>query len=95
MISSVEKVSTANFLSAITAVPHRKCYNLAKIPLRIVKCHSLSILFSVVDVFFDLSILRYIKEFVHGDFRRTNPSLGTLLGTEVDILELDVEVSNL
>jgi len=33
----------------------------------------------------------YIKEFVHGDFRRTAPSLGTLLGTEVDILELDVE----
>ncbi|EGT48204.1 hypothetical protein CAEBREN_25939 [Caenorhabditis brenneri] len=36
----------------------------------------------------------YIKEFVHGDFGRTRPSLAELLGVEhgeVDILELDVE----
>lgn len=33
----------------------------------------------------------YVKEFVHGDFGRTEPSLGTLLDTRVDILELDVE----
>jgi tRNA pseudouridine synthase 10 len=32
----------------------------------------------------------YIKEFVHGDFGRTEPSLCTLLGCEVDILQLDV-----
>ena len=32
----------------------------------------------------------YIKEFVHGDFGRTMPSLGNLLGTECDILQLDV-----
>ncbi|XP_032228200.2 tRNA pseudouridine synthase Pus10 isoform X2 [Nematostella vectensis] len=35
----------------------------------------------------------YVKEFVHGDFGRTKPNLGTLLGVESDILELDVEVS--
>ncbi|KAJ4444726.1 hypothetical protein ANN_06523, partial [Periplaneta americana] len=35
----------------------------------------------------------YIKEFVHGDFGRTQPSLGQLLGgVSVDILALDVEV---
>lgn len=34
----------------------------------------------------------YVKEFVHGDFGRTVPSLGTLLDTSADILELDVEV---
>ena len=34
----------------------------------------------------------YIKEFVHGDFGRTQPNLGTLLKTDADILELDVEV---
>ncbi|CAL1296093.1 unnamed protein product [Larinioides sclopetarius] len=34
----------------------------------------------------------YVKEFVHGDFGRTRPSLGTLLNTNADILELDVEV---
>lgn len=36
----------------------------------------------------------YVKEFVHGDFGRTKPSLADLLGVEcgeVDILELDVE----
>jgi len=32
----------------------------------------------------------YIKEFVHGDFGRTSPSLGILLKTECDILQLDV-----
>lgn len=32
----------------------------------------------------------YIKEFVHGDFGRTKPSLTTLLGEDCDILDLDV-----
>uniref|UniRef100_A0ABM5FCG6 tRNA pseudouridine(55) synthase n=1 Tax=Pogona vitticeps TaxID=103695 RepID=A0ABM5FCG6_9SAUR len=35
----------------------------------------------------------YIKEFVHGDFGRTKPHIGSLLGTTADILELDVEGS--
>ncbi|GFS76017.1 tRNA pseudouridine synthase Pus10 [Nephila pilipes] len=33
----------------------------------------------------------YVKEFVHGDFGRTTPNLGTVLDTTADILELDVE----
>ncbi|XP_014250796.1 putative tRNA pseudouridine synthase Pus10 [Cimex lectularius] len=34
----------------------------------------------------------YIKEFIHGDFGRTKPSLGELLGNiDLDILALDVE----
>lgn len=33
----------------------------------------------------------YVKEFVHSDFGRTVPSLGSILGTDADILELDVE----
>ena len=32
----------------------------------------------------------YVKEFVHGDFGRTLPNLGSLLGCEADILQLDV-----
>lgn len=40
-----------------------------------------------------VTLLRYIKEFVHGDFGRTKPNLGILLKCDVDILELDVEVS--
>uniref|UniRef100_A0A914S5R7 tRNA pseudouridine(55) synthase n=1 Tax=Parascaris equorum TaxID=6256 RepID=A0A914S5R7_PAREQ len=36
----------------------------------------------------------YVKEFVHGDFGRTRPSLADLLEVEhgeVDILDLDVD----
>jgi len=33
----------------------------------------------------------YVKELVHGDFNRTKPNLGTLLGCATDILALDVE----
>ncbi|XP_068135707.1 tRNA pseudouridine synthase Pus10 isoform X1 [Hyperolius riggenbachi] len=33
----------------------------------------------------------YIKEFVHGDFGRTVPNIGSLMKTTADILELDVE----
>jgi len=32
----------------------------------------------------------YVKEFVHGDFGRTSPSVGSILGCEADILQLDV-----
>eukprot|EP00854_Cymbomonas_tetramitiformis_P009377 gene9377-11111_t len=32
----------------------------------------------------------YIKEFVHGDFGRTAPSIGSLIGCETEILQLDV-----
>ena len=37
----------------------------------------------------------YVKEFVHGDFGRTIPSLCDLLQTEVDIIALDVTGINL
>ena len=32
----------------------------------------------------------YIKEFVHGDLNRTRPNIGSLLGCEADIVQLDV-----
>ena len=32
-----------------------------------------------------------MKELVHGDFKRTRPSLSTWLETDTDILALDVE----
>lgn len=32
----------------------------------------------------------YIKEFVHGDLGRTNPSIGSMLGCRAEILQLDV-----
>jgi hypothetical protein len=32
----------------------------------------------------------YVKEFIHGDLGRTTPNLGLLLGSDADILQLDV-----
>ena len=32
----------------------------------------------------------YIKELVHGDLGRTNPSIGGILNKKVDIMQLDV-----
>lgn len=40
------------------------------------------------------TLFSYIKEFVHGDFGRTKPNIGSLLNRTADILELDVEVSS-
>ncbi len=37
----------------------------------------------------------YIKEFVHGDYGRTEPSICTILNKDCDILELDVMSVNL
>ena len=34
----------------------------------------------------------YVKEFVNGDFGRTNPNLCSILNCDVDIIALDVEV---
>lgn len=46
------------------------------------------------DKFFVLDVKTqagtYVKEFVHGDFGRTKPSLCDLLNVEVDIVALDV-----
>jgi tRNA pseudouridine synthase 10 len=46
------------------------------------------------DHYFTLDIVTsagtYVKEFVHGDFGRTEPSITCLLGCQCDILQLDV-----
>ena len=34
----------------------------------------------------------YVKEFVHGDFGRTEPNVAQILGCDVDIIALDVQV---
>lgn len=43
---------------------------------------------------FSLNKPSYIKEFVHGDFGRTKPNIGSLMNVTADILELDVEVNH-
>lgn len=51
------------------------------------------------DAFFILDVKTqagtYVKEFVHGDFGRTKPSLCDYLNAEVDIVALDVTGINL
>lgn len=32
----------------------------------------------------------YVKEFVHGEFGRTEPSVSSIIGEEIDIVALDV-----
>ncbi|CAB4056048.1 PUS10 [Lepeophtheirus salmonis] len=36
----------------------------------------------------------YVKEFVHGDFKRTTPSLKSIIGCDIDIEALDVQAIN-
>lgn len=77
---------------------------LQKTPLRVLHRRTLAtrerLLHSIQAKMISSNILRmkvetqagtYVKEFVHGDFGRTVPNLGTLLNTNADILELDVE----
>jgi tRNA pseudouridine synthase 10 len=52
------------------------------------KMHQVSKHSAVLEVW--ASAGTYIKEFVHGDLGRTIPSVGSLIGKEVDILQLDV-----
>lgn len=67
------------------------------------KTHELSRLLQTAaesaDMFFVLDVKTqagtYVKEFVHGDFGRTRPSLCDLLNAEVDIVALDVTSINL
>ena len=33
----------------------------------------------------------YVKEFVHGDLRRTTPSIASIIGCKANLLELDCE----
>lgn len=48
---------------------------------------------------FELNVITqagtYVKEFVHGDFGRTKPSIGDIIQSEVDIVALDVMAINL
>nr|XP_022903062.1 putative tRNA pseudouridine synthase Pus10 [Onthophagus taurus] len=37
----------------------------------------------------------YVKEFVHGDFERTLPNIGTIIGDEAELIALDVVSINL
>ncbi|KAH3759323.1 trna pseudouridine synthase pus10 [Pelomyxa schiedti] len=96
------KEVTAEMLAPIRAI---KDLTLAqKTPLRVLHRRTLSTRmkvvhsadFEVLDTphFFVLHVTTqagtYIKEFVHGDLGRTTPNIGSMLGCDTDILQLDV-----
>eukprot|EP00052_Salpingoeca_macrocollata_P000492 m.20529 g.20529 ORF g.20529 m.20529 type:complete len:463 (+) comp10576_c0_seq1:163-1551(+) len=90
-----------------TALDSKKLVLKQKTPIRVMHRRSLAVRERTV---FDLRVRKiqpqfvrlwlstqagtYVKEFVHGDFGRTRPSLGELLQCEADILTLDVEAIN-
>lgn len=49
----------------------------------------------MIDLHLNTQAGTYVKEFVHGDFGRTTPSIGDIIGSEVDIIALDVTAINL
>lgn len=49
----------------------------------------------LIDIHLVTQAGTYVKEFVHGDFGRTLPNLGCIIGTEANIIALDVLAVNL
>ena len=69
-------------------VLHRRTLMVREKLIHALQLHLVSRHSAVLEVW--ASAGTYIKEFVHGDLGRTSPSVGSLLGKEVDILQLDV-----
>jgi tRNA pseudouridine synthase 10 len=53
-----------------------------------IECEKINDHYMIVDLTTQAGT--YIKEFIHGDFGRTNPNLGSILNCTADILQLDV-----
>ncbi|GJD07803.1 Putative tRNA pseudouridine synthase Pus10 [Galdieria sulphuraria] len=69
-------------------VLHRRSLAKRKRVIHEIRLKLLNSHFAILDLVTDAGT--YVKEFVHGDLGRTTPYLGSLLGCETDILQLDV-----
>lgn len=69
-------------------VAHRRTMLIREKRVHRLKCEWINSRWFKIDIV--ASAGTYIKEFVHGDFGRTQPNLSTLLGCRADILQLDV-----
>ncbi|GJQ14361.1 hypothetical protein GpartN1_g6152.t1 [Galdieria partita] len=69
-------------------VLHRRSLAKRKRMIHDIRLKLLNPHFAILDLVTDAGT--YVKEFVHGDLGRTSPHLGSLLGCETDILQLDV-----
>jgi tRNA pseudouridine synthase 10 len=88
----IEKINDVKDLEVIQKTPmrvmHRRTLMDRKKIIFKMEARQINDNFMVVDVL--ASAGTYIKEFIHSDLGRTNPSLMTILGCECDILQLDV-----
>lgn len=88
----VARVATLSGIEILQKTPVRVMHS-RSLATRTRVIHSLEL--SLINAHFGVLRLctaagTYVKEFVHGDFGRTTPSLGDLLDTRADILQLDV-----
>jgi len=70
-------------------VMHRRSALIREKIIHSCSCEAINSQFFVLRL--EASAGTYIKEFIHGDFGRTLPSVGSLLGCDADIIQLDVE----
>lgn len=88
----IEKINEVKDLSIIQKTPmrvmHRRALMDRKKMIFKMEAKQVNENFMIVDVL--ASAGTYIKEFIHSDLGRTNPSLMSVLDCECDILQLDV-----
>ena len=90
--NDINKLNNIKNLDVIQKTPlrvlHRRSLMDRKKIIYELKAEKINEHFMILDVI--SSAGTYIKEFVHSDLMRTEPSIKSLLGCDVDILQLDV-----
>jgi len=98
---SDEKIDSLNSLKDVELRQKTPIRVLHRRPLatRLRQVHEMELKRTSEERYYELEVSTqagtYIKELVHGDIGRTEPSLRTLLGVPIDIVELDVMSINL
>jgi len=98
---SDEKIASLNSMKNVELRQKTPIRVLHRRPLatRLRQIHDVQLKRTSDERYFELEVSTqagtYIKELVHGDVGRTEPSLRTLLGVPIDIMELDVMSINL
>ena len=90
--NDINKLNNIKNIEVIQKTPlrvlHRRSLMDRKKMIYELKAEKINEHFMILDVI--SSAGTYIKEFVHSDLMRTEPSIKSLLGCDVDILQLDV-----
>ena len=90
--NDINKLNNVKNLEVVQKTPlrvlHRRSLMDRKKMIYELKAEKINEHFMILDVI--SSAGTYIKEFVHSDLMRTEPSIKSLLGCDVDILQLDV-----